>query len=1267
MEIGNRPVDITDDLGESSLYITAWINDKPIECLIDSGASISVINFKEYQSRKSALLKPLSRCRRPICIANGQTVEAPGIAHLPLGIDDTQFEVPLVIADIAVPVILGMDFIRKQKGIIDSNNNEVILNGVHYKCHDYEMKSHIFRVTVAEDIEIPANSEMIIPGKIDGMHSQTAVIECNGRLPEEYGVLVARGLVKTAVDVIPIRTANLTNDDTKLYKGTVIASGQPVENDTTFHPLVANVQVNKGCEDPDEIPEYLQDLWTVSTRHLDDRQRSEATQLLLRKKKKFAKNKSDLGRTKVVRHSINNSNKRPIKIRPGRMPQSKREEGKKEIQRMLDQGIIVPSKSPWAAPVVLVRKKDGSVRVCTDFRQLNKHTIKDSYPLPRIDDSLDALGGSMWFSTLDLASGFWQVEMDPKDQEKTAFSMAGGGLYEYKVMPFGLANSPATFERLMEQVLMGLHWQTCLVYLDDIIVFSETFETHLARLEEVIDRIGDAGLKLSPKKCKFFQREVSFLGHTVNKDGISTDSAKIQSVKEWPRPKSVKEVRSFLGLCSYYRKFVSGFATIAKPLHELTQKDRAFLWTEDCQRAFESLKSTLISAPVLAYPSPEGALILDTDASGVGLGAVLSQIQGDSERVIAYYSRTLDQPERQYCVTRRELLALVAACKQFHNYLYGRKVIVRTDHGALRWLLTFKNPEGQVARWLERLGNYDLDIQHRAGKAHGNADALSRRPCGECKHCLRLEERDKMAVSSDCITKVCMIQTHSGGKPPWLVQHSVEDLQKLQSEDDSMSKIISWKNQGERPPWKDVKHEGRLVRILWSMWKLIYLQDGILYKKDENTQCSQLIVPMKLKQQILTQVHNHRLGGHFGVKKTLHNVRSRFWWPGMRDDVCRWCRTCGACQRRNPRSGSRMPLYQDLVGSPMERMAMDILSFREQTENGNTCVLVVTDYFTKWTEAFALPDHQALTVADTLVTEVFLKFGVPRILHSDQGPEFQSELIQEICRLLEVQQTRTTPYRPQSDGQVERFNRTLIAMLSKFCAENKQDWDDHLPFMMCAYRATINESSGCSPNLAMLGREITLMYPIPDRPREYSCITEYVEWLKETLQNSFEEIRKHLSKSATRQKNYYDRRSQMREFKRGDWVLRFYPPGLNRSKLNLQYIGPYLVLSRQGEVTYKIQLGPQNKPITVHVDHLKHFECEQPPQSWVEIDTVRETPHTDDNGIVTQLPDPSDTQSTLRNNVPQEDTTLETTSEHKRNLRTQRRRKMPSKFRDYLI
>ena len=309
----------------------------------------------------------------------------------------------------------------------------------------------------------------------------------------------------------------MTDEPKLIHGGTVIASGQPVEDDTTYHPLVANLQSDNQVKEPGGIPDYMEELWITSQINLNEPQKSDAKDLLVRKKTKFAKNKSDLGRTKVVRHTIDVTQNRPIKVRYGRMPNSKREEGEKEIKRMLDQGIIVPSKSPWAAPVVLVRKKDGSIRVCTDFRLLNKITIKDSYPLPRIDDSLDALGGSVWFSTLDLASGYWQVEMDPKDQEKTAFSTQGG-LYEYKVMPFGLANGPATFERLMEQVLRGLHWQTCLVYLDDIIVFSKTFETHLARLEEVIDRIGAAGLKLSPKKCHLFQTEVTFLGHVVNKD-----------------------------------------------------------------------------------------------------------------------------------------------------------------------------------------------------------------------------------------------------------------------------------------------------------------------------------------------------------------------------------------------------------------------------------------------------------------------------------------------------------------------------------------------------------------------------------------------------------------------------------------------------------------------------------------------------------------------------------------------------------------------------
>ena len=344
----------------------------------------------------------------------------------------------------------------------------------------------------------------------------------------------------------------------------------------------------------------------------------------------------------------------------------------------------------------MITKRDGSIRFCCDFRKLNDCTVKDSQPLPRIDDSLDALSGSKWFSTMDMKSGFWQVKMAKEDRPKTAFSIYGSGVWQFTVMPFGLCNSPATFERLMERVLAGLSWNICLIYLDDIIVYSKTFEGQLGNLDKVLTKLAEANLKLNPKKCHFFKKEVGFLGHVVNEHGISTDPEKIQSVKNWPVPRNVKDLRSFLGLCSYYRKFVKDFATVAKPLHDLTKKDCQYVWSAQCQEAFKKLKESLISAPILSYPTETDLFVLDTDASGVGVGVVLSQVQNGQEKVISYFSNSkcLSKPERKYCVTRRELLAIVYAVKTFHHFLYGRHFLIRTDHGALRWIMNFKRPGG---------------------------------------------------------------------------------------------------------------------------------------------------------------------------------------------------------------------------------------------------------------------------------------------------------------------------------------------------------------------------------------------------------------------------------------------------------------------------------------------------------------------------------------------------------------------------------------------
>lgn len=375
-----------------------------------------------------------------------------------------------------------------------------------------------------------------------------------------------------------------------------------------------------------------------ATTDLTEEHKAKVKVILVRYQNLFSKSKDDFGRTSLIKHKINTEGAKPTKQPPRRLPHYAAEFVDKEVENMIERGIVEPSSSPWAAGVVLVEKKDGTKRFCVDYRSLNSKTVKDAYPLPRIDDSLDCLRGAHWFCTLDLHSGFWQVEMDEADKEKTAF-VTRNGLFQFSVMPFGLCNSPATFERLMETVLAGLHFKICLVYIDDIIVFGKTFEETLQNLEYVFQRLQQAGLKLKPSKCTLFKKEVLFLGYRVSGLGVQTDPQKIAVIKNWPVPIDPTEVRSFLGFCSYYRRFIAGFSSIAKPLFRLTEKGRVFKWTTECNEAFEKLKCHLVSTPILAHPDFSLPFVLDTDASQVGIGAVLSQEIDGHMRVISYASK----------------------------------------------------------------------------------------------------------------------------------------------------------------------------------------------------------------------------------------------------------------------------------------------------------------------------------------------------------------------------------------------------------------------------------------------------------------------------------------------------------------------------------------------------------------------------------------------------------------------------------------------------
>ncbi|GBM54305.1 Retrovirus-related Pol polyprotein from transposon 297 [Araneus ventricosus] len=483
----------------------------------------------------------------------------------------------------------------------------------------------------------------------------------------------------------------------------------------------------------------------VSQKGLNEEQRTAVKELLQEFQNLFSTSDSDGGRCNMTQHRINTGNHPPIKQYPRRLPLAKKEVAGRLVKDMVDNGITEESSGPWASPIVLVKKKDGSTRFRVDYRKLNEITIKDSYHLPRIDDTLDALNGSQWFSTLDLKSGYWQFEIQPEYKEKTAFT-TGQGLWQFKVMPFGLCNAPATFERLMETVVHGLRSEACLVYLDDIIIAGRTFQEHLNNIRKVFQRLQKANLKLSPKKCRFFRKEVSYLGHIFSADGVKTDPEKSKAVVDWPRPETVQDLRSFLGLCTYYRRF---------------------------------------------------EFILDTDASNEGIGAVLSQKIGNDECVIAYFRKSLGKPERNYSVTRKELLATLKSIEHFHHYLYGRKFLLRTDHASLRWLLNFREPEGQIARWIQRLQEYDFEIQHRKGTSHGNADALYRRPCKEsCKHCTNAEK--KFGMETDISVKVLTTED------AW----SSSEVQKAQLEDPAIRPILERKlNSEDLPSWQEIAPE----------------------------------------------------------------------------------------------------------------------------------------------------------------------------------------------------------------------------------------------------------------------------------------------------------------------------------------------------------------------------------------------------------------------------------------------------------------------------
>ena len=522
-----------------------------------------------------------------------------------------------------------------------------------------------------------------------------------------------------------------------------------------------------GCFHPpaaqEKIPQHLQQLFEESCNEgrTEDEKQQVAT-LLSEYQDIFSNNDEDLGLTNLAEHKIEMTNSKPIKQPFRRVPLAFVNEEKQAIDKLLKQGVIRPSNSPWASPLCLVRKKNGSVRHCVNYRRINLQVQPDAFPVPKIDECIDALSGAKIFSTIDMTSSYLQVPVREEDIPKTAF-ISKHGLYEFTSMPFGMINSGATFQRVMELAMKGLQWQICIIYVNDCIIFSSTFDEQ----RMVFQRLREANLKIKSRKSELLKREVTFLGFRVTGNGIKPGRNNVAKLFQWPVPANVTEVEQFLGLCSYYRKQIKGLSIITKPLFDLTKNDSKLVWTNACQTAFDSLKRALTGAPVMALPRTDGGqFILDVDACNYGIGGVLSQLQDGEELVIAYASRSLNRAETNYCVTDKELLAIKYFVEYFRHCLLGRHFTVRSGHRPLKFLFSMKSPSGRIARWIEILSGYDFEVQYRQASKHTNADSLSRCPnpkdcsCpdtdeeeslkyGPCKKCLkRAEQMDSDLLST---------------------------------------------------------------------------------------------------------------------------------------------------------------------------------------------------------------------------------------------------------------------------------------------------------------------------------------------------------------------------------------------------------------------------------------------------------------------------------------------------------------------------------------
>ena len=1232
------------------MIVPVTINKRRVNAVIDSGAQVSVISQEFHSSFKSTLGR-FSHSVNLKTAGIDDFMKASLLNDIQIGIGAETFNWKLYVAPITDQCIIGLDFLKATGAVIDLENGTLTLNNnttpAIYKTTTDGDRYKVSRVIAPRKIVVPPHTAVRCKVSLEKPIAEDVHIQPNLKLAPKLAI--PHSLVSGTEPTVTI--LNLTDFFATVKKDQVVGFASQVfevtDNDSQTPPLVdyevqsdtdddddyisaseevPNLRDDSETEDEDfscrkltsELPEHLQDMFEKSSSGLSSEEKQQFQALLSDYQDVFAKNDNDLGCFVGITHRIDTGDAKPVKNRLRRAPLGFESEEKANLDKMINSGVIRPANSEWSASPVLVRKKDGSVRWCLDYRGLNAVTVKDTFPLPLISDCIDTLSGSQFFSCLDAISGYWQIPVHPEDIHKTAFNTKYGS-YEALRVPFGLTNAPATFQRAVQLMLRGLTWQEVLAYLDDVVVLGKDFKSHLQNLSTVLERFRLHNLKLKPRKCVFFQTEVTFLGRKVSSQGIQMTDEHVKVVKEWTIPTNSKQVESFLGFANYHREFVPSFAEIACPLYSITGK-KPFKWESEEQQAFDQIKQALSSTSVLAYPIPNNQFILDTDASDVAIAAELSQLQDGQIKPIAYASCVLTPEQRRYCTTRKELLAIVKFTRHFRHYILGQEVLCRTDHSSLTWLTSFKEPTGQLARWLEELSSYNIHVIHRAGKLHTNADSLSRipmespycncykpgqslekLPCKGCAYCRRcLEQWEQFENDVDDVIPLSVRRISDQTQ---LFGFSSDELRDFQIQDPDISPIIHWLESGKDPAPDELFAASPHTKYYWLNRNSLELHNNLLYYQWSNnfTKQSLFLVPKTLKEKVMQMSHDIPLSGHLGVSKTLHKIRMSCFWRGMSFDIKAYCKACHVCnknKRANVKAKASMKLH--CASFPMERVHLDVLGPLKTSQSGNNYILVMVDQFTKWVELVPLKQQTAVETAKAAVDSFFSRFGIPMFIYTDNGSNFVSNLFVELCRLLEINKQKTTPYRPASNAQVERYNRTLMSMIRCYVSKGHDDWDQHLQVLAGAIRSTIQRNTGFTPNRLMLGREVSTPLDIMLGTQSSSPIisNDYVRELSSAMSDAHILARQTLRAAQLRQKKDYDVKLVENSYEVGDpvYLVDSAKKVGEVSKLRSPWKGPYIVTEVISSILYRVK--NRKKTLVVNHDRMKLCRDKEMP-NWL--------------------------------------------------------------------